>query len=358
VGTHLARLRNLLFGTLRMMGQRVAVVGRWFNVLLLALGLSGCQTVRFYSQAVSGQAEIVAKSRSNREVMAAAETNERLRKQLAAVEEIRSFATSHLSLPGNESYGRYADLGREHVTWVLYAAPEFSLEPKTWWYPTLGKLDYRGYFREKDTEKLAAKLKKEGYDVYTGGVDAYSTLGWFHDPVLNTFVDSAEIDLAELIFHELTHRKLFRNGDTAFNESLANAVAEEGVKRWLAYHGRRADLRNFEARLVRRRQFYDQIDQSRDQLKALYASGQSEEMMRVKKKAIFASLQGSFRELRRRWGGRGLEGWLTTDLTNAHLVSVATYHHHVPVFQKLLADCGGDLDLFFKKAKSLKLADP
>lgn len=355
MGTHLACLRNLLFGTLLEMGQRGAVVGRCFNVLMLALALSGCQTIRFYSQAVSGQAEIVAKSRSNREVMAAAETNANLRKQLAAVEEIRSFAKSHLSLPGDESYGRYADLGREHVTWVLYAAPEFSLEPKTWWYPTLGKLDYRGYFSEKDTEKLATELKNEGYDVYTGGVDAYSTLGWLHDPVLNTFVDSADVDLAELIFHELTHRKLFRKGETAFNEALANAVAEEGVKRWLAFHGRRADLRNFEARLVRRRQFYDQIDQSRDELKALYTSGQSAEVMRVRKKAVFASLQGSFRELRRRWGGRGLEGWLTADLTNAHLISVATYHHHMPMFQKLLKDCGGDLNLFFERVKDLKL---
>lgn len=337
------------------MGQRGAVAGRWFSVLLLVLGVSGCETARFYAQGIAGQAEIIRKSRPNSEIIGNPAEDGELRRKLQAVEEIRAFAKSHLSLPGDESYGKYADLGRSSVSWVLYAAPEFSLKPKTWWYPTLGKLDYRGYFREKDTEEMAAKLKGEGYDVYTGGVDAYSTLGWMHDPVLNTFVGSADVDLAELIFHELTHRKYFRNGATAFNESLANAVAEEGVQRWLAFHGRKADLKKFRERLVRRGQFYDQIDRTREDLTKLYASGIPEAEMRRKKKALFGELQGSFRELRRRWGGRGLEGWMTTDLTNAHLVSVATYHQHLPVFRKLLVECGGDLDRFFERVRDLKL---
>ena len=271
------------------------------------------------------------------------------------MEDIRRFAGHHLSLPGDESYGRYADLGRPYVTWVLYAAPEFSLEPKGWWYPTLGTLDYRGFFRESDAEALAAKLRAEGYDVQVGGVEAYSTLGWFHDPVLNTFVDAADVDLAELIFHELTHRKLFRSGDTPFNESLANAVAEEGVRRWLRHHRRLADLKKYEARLVRRADFYDRIDRTRAELDALYASGLPEDTMRRRKAALFADLRDRFRELRRRWGGRGLEGWLTRDINNADLVSLATYQEHVPTFHRLLADCGGDLDRFFREAKRLKL---
>lgn len=324
---------------------------------LSLLGVPGCETVRFYHQGISGQLEIVRKSRPNPEVLADPHTDAGLKKQLESVEEIRSFAERYLSLPGNESYGKYADLGRESVSWVLYAAPEFSLEPKRWWYPTLGKLDYRGYFREEDTKEMAEKLKAEGYDVYTGGVDAYSTLGWLHDPVLNTFVNSADIDLAELIFHELTHRKYFRNGATAFNESLANAVAEEGVMRWLAHHGRTEDLRKFRQRLVRRAQFYDQIDATRAELAVLYASGVPEDQMRLRKKALFLELQNSFRELRKRWGGRGLEGWLTMELGNAHLVSVATYHKHLPDFRKLLADCGGDLDEFFRRVKTFKLPD-
>lgn len=321
------------------------------------LVLPSCTTVTFYQQAVAGQLEMMRKSRANDQVLADPEVSDALKEKLRTIEEIRSFAESHLSLPGRESYGRYADLGREHVTWVLYAAPEFSLKPKTWWYPTLGRLDYRGYFREQDTEEHAAQLRAEGYDVHTGGVAAYSTLGWLHDPVLNTFVDAPDVDLAELIFHELTHRRYFRHGATAFNESLANAVAEEGVQRWLAHHGREQDLRKFKARVVRRAQFYDRIDRTRAQLEQLYASGAPEADMRERKKELLRGLQENFRELRRRWGGRGLEGWLAADLTNAHLVSVATYHEHLPVFRDLLRESGGDMEIFFDRVKDLQLRE-
>lgn len=326
---------------------------------LLALPwiLASCQTLAFYSQAVGGQAEILRKSKPINPMLADPATDPALRRQLQSVQGIRAFARDHLTLPGDESYGRYADLGREHVTWVLFAAPEFSLEPRTWWYPTLGRLDYRGFFREEDTQPLAAELRAEGLDVQTGGVDAYSTLGWFHDPVLNTFVHAADIDLAELIFHELTHRKLFRNGDTMFNESLANAVAEEGVRRWLRHEGRHADLKKYEARLILRAEFYGSIDFTRAELEKLYASGAGEDEMRKKKAALFGDLRDRFRELRRKWGGRGLEDWLTRDINNADLVSLATYQEQVPAFHRLLEECGGDLELFFKRAKHLKLPE-
>ncbi len=324
-------------------------------VLPAVLLMASCQTAKFYTQAAGGQLEILRKSKPIPPILADPATPPALKRQLSSVQEIRQFAKEHLTLPGDESYGKYADLGRPYVVWTLYAAPEFSLEPKTWWYPTLGRLDYRGFFRESDTEALAARLRSEGYDVATGGTEAYSTLGWLHDPVLNTFVNAADVDLAELIFHELTHRRLFRNGDTTFNESLANAVAEEGVRRWLKHHARIADLKKYEARLVRRAQFYDRIDSTREELKALYASGKPEEEMRGEKARIFRGLQNNFRELRRRWGGRGLEAWLSQDVNNAHLVSVITYHRHIPTFHRLLAECGGDLGKFFKKAEKLEL---
>lgn len=285
-------------------------------------------------------------------------TSPALRRKLEEVEGIRRFASEHLSLPGEKSYGKYADLGREHVVWVIYAAPEFSLEPKTWFYPAVGKLDYRGYFNEADAKALAAKLRAEKYDVCVGGVDAYSTLGWFHDPVLNTFAGYPDIDLAETIFHELLHRKVFHAGDTVFNESLANTVAEEGVRRWLRAEGRVADLGKYEERLVRRREFYREIDRAHERLKRLYASGESAAVMRRGKVAELEKLRDQFRELRRRWGGRGLDYWLEEDINNGHIVSLDLYYQQMPVFQKLLADCGGDLDLFYKKAARLKLAEP
>jgi predicted aminopeptidase len=322
--------------------------------VILAL-LPSCQTLSFYGQAIGGQAEILRKSRPNKQVRADPASPPALRDQLATVEKIRRFASDHLSLPGDASYGKYADLGRQHVVWVVYAAPEFSMKAKTWHYPAIGKMDYRGYFHEQDTVELSGELKADGHDVFVGGVDAYSTLGWFHDPVLNTFVNYPDIDLAETIFHELTHRKVFRRGDTVFNESLANTVAEEGVKRWLRHEGRLADLRKYEQRLVRRREFYREVDSSRWSLEKLYASGQPEPAMRRKKVAILAKLRDQFRELRRRWGGHGLESWLTEDINNGHIVSLKIYAEQMPVFEILLKQCDGNLALFFKQAGHLKL---
>jgi predicted aminopeptidase len=330
---------------------------RFFLALLVMVILPSCQTLRYYSQAVAGHLEITRKSRPNPRVIADPSTPPSLCLKLRQVEEIRQFASSHLSLPGHQSYGRYADIGRKHVVWVLFAAPEFSLKPKKWRYPAVGKMDYRGYFRKKDSDALASKLRGDGYDVFVGGVDAYSTLGWFHDPVLNTFVNYPDIDLAETLFHELTHRKVFRKADTEFNESLANVVAEEGVRRWLRHHHRIEDLRNYEGRLVRRRQFYQEVDHARSRLESIYHSGRPPSEMRVDKSKILSGLRDQFRELRRRWGGRGLESWLEEDLHNGHIVSLSLYYQQMPVFEKILADCNGDLDLFYQKLISIKLPE-
>jgi predicted aminopeptidase len=317
--------------------------------------LAGCETTKFYRQAVAGQVEILRKARPIGKVLGDPATSPKLRRQLVAVQEIRGFAKSHLGLPGDDSYGKYADLGRESVVWSLFAAPEFSLKAKTWRYPLLGELQYRGYFHEGPSTALATQLRAEGYDVHVGGVHAYSTLGWFHDPILNTFVDYPDIDLAELIFHELTHRRLFRRGQTPFNEALATAVAEVGVRRWLAYHGRTAELKTYETRVVRRREFYAQIGVTHRELEKLYASNLPDELKRERKAAALAALQERFRELRRRWGGSGQSEWLTKPLNNAHLVSVVAYHQYIPTFERLLDECHGDLSLFFQRAATLKL---
>ena len=310
-----------------------------------------CQTLHFYGQAIHGQVEILHESRSNQQVIADSKTPPALKKQLLTVQKIREFASDHLSLPGDSSYGKYADLGRKHVVWVLYAAPEFSLKPKSWHYPIIGEISYRGYFREQDTIAFANQLRAQHYDVFVGGVDAYSTLGWFHDPILNTFVSYPDIDLAETIFHELTHRKLFRDGETDFNESLANTVAEEGVKRWLKHGGRHKDLETYKGRVVRRREFYRKIELARMEL---YASGKSISEMRFQKKEIFAELRRQFIQLRRRWGGRGLDSWLKADIHNGHIVSLDIYCEKMPLFQKLLLSCDGNFELFFKHAVNVQ----
>jgi predicted aminopeptidase len=322
-------------------------------LLPTVLFLSGCGALQFYSQGVAGQMEIMRKSRPNAQVIADASTSETLRKRLHLTAELCEFASRELALPGATSYGKYADLGRRHVVFVLYAAPEFSLEPKTWRYPVVGEMDYRGYFKEQDAKNYAKKLEAEGYETYLGGTDAYSTLGFFHDPVLNTFADYPEIDFAELIFHELTHRRVFRKGETTFNESLANAVAEEGVRRWLGSKGRRADLADYEERLIRRRDFYREIDTTRRDLTQLYGSNLPEEEMRKRKRAILVELKSRASALQRRWGGKQLDAWIRLDLTNAHLLPLITYNSETETFRKLIKESGGDYEAFFRKVEKM-----
>ena len=331
----------------------VSDVPRLFLLFPLLL-LSGCGTLQFYSQGVAGQFEILRKSRPSAEVIADSSTSESLRQRLRLAEELREFARRELALPGHSAYGKYADLGRNHVVFVLHAAPEFSLEPKTWHYPLVGELDYRGYFKEEEAEACAKELEAEGYEIHLGGTDAYSTLGIFHDPVLNTFAGYREIDFAELIFHELTHNRIFRNGETTFNESLANAVAEEGVRKWLNSKGRRAELKDYEERLIRRRDFYHEIETTRLELSALYASELPEEEMRKRKHATLDKLKTRARSLQARWGGKLLEEWLRLDLTNAHLLALVTYNSEIGTFRKLLEESGGDFETFFQKVEAMK----
>jgi predicted aminopeptidase len=321
-------------------------------VAAAALLLCGCETLRFYGQAVGGQVGIMTRARSNAAILADPGTPPELRERLELAERLRVFASERLALPGDAGYGRYADIGRPHLVWVIYAAPEFSLEPKTWSYPPVGRLDYRGYFREADAKAKAAALRAEGYDVCVGAVDAYSTLGWFHDPLLNTFIGYPEVDLAETLFHELTHHRVFHKGDTMFNECVANVVAEEGVQLWLAGQGRHAELNHYRQRLKRRAQFQQKIETARGRLTALYASGAGPATMRHEKRAILDDLRAGFRELHRRWGGRGLEFWLDGDLNNGHIVSVKLYTQLMPELRQQFAASGRDFDRFLRECEN------
>lgn len=303
----------------------------------------------FYAQAVRGQWEISRKSRPNSTVLADPRTPAKVRKRITEVETMRRFATEHLDLPGGDAYGKYAELGREHLVWVIHATPEFSLEPKQWWYPFVGKLDYRGYFDEAAAEATAADLRVRGYDTYVGGVDAYSTLGHFHDPLLDTFLFYPELHLAETIFHELAHHRVFVPGGTEYNECLANVVAEEGVKHWLASQRRTADLQRYEGLLKRRTVFYSRVKATRRKLAALYHSGLPEAEMRREKKKILAALRTEFRELFRKWGARKIEGWLDGEINNAHLASLKLYAARMPQIRAIFRECGEDFPTFFRR---------
>jgi len=277
-----------------------------------------------------------------------------LKVQVERALRIRDYASRELGLPDNRSYRSYADLARPFVVWNVFAAEEFSVEPKQWCFPFAGCVNYKGYFSEAESRRHAAQLAAEGHDVYVGGVPAYSTIGWFADPLLNTFIRYPEPELARLLFHELAHQVVYVKDDTVFNESFATVVEQAGVARWLADHGSVVDRERF-AQLQRfRADFRRLVTDARSALGQLYSSDDSVEQKRRRKEEILDGLRRAYQAQRRDWGGfAGYDRWFAQPLGNAHLASVAIYTQLVPAFQALLAQQGNDLPRFYAAVREL-----
>jgi predicted aminopeptidase len=315
-------------------------VTRLLALLAIAL-LAGCDTLSYYGQAISGHLQIMNAARPVDEWLADPATPAALRGRLDLAKRIRRFASTRLALPDNRSYTRYAELHRPFAVWNVFAAPEFSVSPKQECFPVTGCVAYRGFFSEKDARAHAAHLKAEGYDVYVGGVPAYSTLGWFDDPLLSTFIGYPEPQLARLVFHELAHQVVYAPHDTAFNESFAVTVEQEGVRRWLEAEGRVGELEAFKAAQARREQFAGRVKEARERLAALYAEDLPAALMRERKAEEFARLRAFYPTV------------VPAEPNNAFLVSIALYTELVPDFEALLRESGGSLEAFYAKVKEL-----
>ena len=321
-----------------------------------AMLLCGCATIDYYAQAVSGQIELLQRARPVVERLEDPAVPAALKSRLARALALRDFASRDLGLPDNGSYRTYADLGRPFVVWNVFAAPEFSVKPEQSCFPIAGCVSYRGWFSRADAERHAGAMRERGLDVYVGGVPAYSTLGWFNDPLLNTFINYPETELARLLFHELAHQQFYFGGDTAFNESFAVAVEHEGVQRWLRREGTPEQLRQHELQQTRRRQFSALVLGYRAKLGSLYAQSTTPDAMRRGKVTAFAAMRTDYAALKatRDWGGfAGYDRFFAQSLNNAHLVSVAAYAELVPGFQKLLAGQGGNLPRFYAAVREL-----
>ncbi len=327
---------------------------RFFALFLLLAVLAGCANPLYYAQAISGQLEILAKRRPVEEVLADPATPPETRRQLGLVQRLREFASRELLLPDNRSYRSYADLDRPFAVWNVFAAPELSLEPKKSCFIVAGCVPYRGYFARDKAEQFAASLKQKGYDVYVGGVPAYSTLGWFNDPLLNTFIQRSEADLAGLLFHELAHQKLYVSGDSAFNESFATVIELEGVKRWFEHQGTTQQTQAYQQKIKRREEFTALVLKHRTRLKEIYASDLSDAEKRMAKARVFEKLRNDYAMLKTKWNGYAVfNNWFAQDLNNAHLIAIGLYTQYVAAFQKLLAQQGGDLTAFYHSVKKI-----
>lgn len=323
-------------------------------IALILVTTSGCANLGYYTQAIGGQLEILVKRRSIPALLDDPDTEPELRARLKPILDMRAFASEELGLPDNKSYRTYVDLKRSYVVWNVFAAPEFSVEPLDWCFVFAGCVSYRGYFSEKGAQKFANKLAQENYDVYVAGIAAYSTLGWFHDPMLNTILRRTEPEIAGLIFHELAHQVVYVRDHTEFNESFALTVELEGIKRWLAAKGSADQFQKYLVRKKRRDEFVQLVMKSRDQLDKIYASETSDDKKRAAKQEAFIRIRQDYGELKKSWGGyTGYDAWFGRDLNNAHLVSVGLYNQYVPAFQALLSQHNGDLKAFYGAVEEL-----
>jgi predicted aminopeptidase len=319
-----------------------------FFILLFFLPMEAC----YYMQAARGQLDVLNRRRPVDEVIRDADSPDALRERLLVVQEAREFSINALRLPDNDSYRTYADLERDYVVWNVFAAPEFSLQAKTWCYPVAGCVGYRGYFSKENAERQGEKLRRAGFDVIVGGVSAYSTLGRFSDPVLNTMMRWSDLELIAVLFHELAHQQLYVKNDSEFNESFASAVEEVGIERWLASRGEIDRLQEYSSDREFRRQLMRLVQAARAELAALYASQIDREHMRERKRIILSSLrEAAGSEVTR--SARAAPGWLRSPLNNATLVPLSLYQGRLDEFRNLLSACDGDLPCFYKRAEAL-----
>jgi len=286
--------------------------------------------------------------------MADPATSPELRGRLRTVLEIRDFASAELGLPESRSYRVYADLERPAPLWNVVAAPAYSVRPETWCYPLVGCLAYRGFFRRERADDLAAELAAEGFDVAVFPATAYSTLGWFADPVLDSMLDLPEPRLAELIFHELTHEMLYVKGDTAFSEAFASFVGRTGAERWLSQEEDRSALRKWREAQALDRRLTGVLLAARERLANVYERADGRSELEAVKEREFRRLHDDLRELAQRHDSRRIEAWLSRELNHAHLALVATYEAGISAFESVYRDdCDGDLECLYRRARAL-----
>jgi predicted aminopeptidase len=324
-------------------------------MIMASGGATGCTSISYYAQSLEGHARIMAARQDVGKLIHDPSTPAALRGRLTSASAIRRFATDELALPENSSYRSYVDIHRDAVTWAVFAAPQFSLAPRTWCFPVFGCVPYRGYFDRKSATETAVELHGQGLDVYVTGITAYSTLGWFSDPLLSTMFTQDNSYLASLIFHELAHQRLYVNGDSAFNEAFAVAVETSGVRKWLRANGDRAGLRRYEADRKRRIDFLGLVSKTRDELGQIYRSPRTPEQMAAAKAEAIDRLRMRYRQLRdKRWGGyRGYDAWFDSPINNAKLAATAVYGEQVPAFLHLFDLCSGDYPRFYASVRRI-----
>lgn len=313
---------------------------RVIALLAASTAVASC-ALPFYWQAIGGQLELLRKRTPIEQLLADPALDSSLKSALGAVADIRKFAVTDLELPDNDSYTTYVDLERSYVVWNVVAADEFSVDPKRWCFPFAGCVAYRGFFDRADAERFQAQLVREGYDTYSGGSSAYSTLGYFADPVLSTMIGGGEQYVASLLFHELAHQKLYVKDDSEFSEAFATTVEEYGTTRWLQMHGRDGALDAYRRRLTYRTDFAELVRTQQTRLRKAFARPGTAEEHRTAKALAYDEMRADYASLKQTWGGSGdYDAWFAQPLNNATIAAVATYRRWVPVMRARIEQLG------------------
>lgn len=327
-------------------------------IALIVLGtVSACDSVAYYAQAVSGQASLLWQRQSIDQLLADPTLAPELRHKLQVIRQATNYADRQLALPAAGSYDSYVELQRRHLVWNVFAAPAFSLQPVSWCFPIAGCVDYRGYFSEAAARHYAGDLQSQGLDVYVGGVDAYSTLGWFNDPVPSTVIGRADHQLAGLIFHELAHQRIYVADDTSFNESFASFVSLEGLRHWLEQQDQPELYLQSIKDMQEQQRFIDFVLDYRARFAALYARDISADAMGEQKRQLQAQMRAAWHTPEESAGNR-YDGWFQGPLNNAQLSTVGSYYAWVPAFAALFRASGEDFEAFYQAVSDLAALPP
>ena len=319
--------------------------------LFILVTLCGCSSISYYGQSVIGHSKLmlarVPLDKAARQ--AELDSDEALLEQLSLAKQLRHYSVDSLSLPDNSSYSNYVPLEREFPVWTVVAAEEFSTKAKQWCYPIIGCASYRGYFSKRSAQKYAMSKRDAGFETTVGGAGAYSTLGWFSDPLLPSMMRYGVSDFAETLFHELAHQQLYIKGDSGFNEAFATVVGEQGALLWISEHHPQSKD-DYQRRLAVRDDFSNLLLGLKSNLDKLYSSDLEKQEKRSAKQQLFSQLNTDYEALKsEKWNGLAVyDAWMSDRMNNAKLASFGTYRDQVPAFEKLLGECRYDFKRFYK----------
>lgn len=318
-----------------------------FILILTSFYLTGCDTLGYYAHGAKGHLQLMSQRRDINQVIEDEGTPDKTRQYLQTVKQAKQFAREQLKLPDNNSYNSFSDLKRDKVTWNVVATPELSMQPYQSCFPITGCLSYRGYFDKNMAETFAHQLEQQGYETYIGGSTAYSTLGWFNDPIVSPMLRFGELHLVETLFHELAHQQLYIKNDSNFNEAFATTIGQTGLRRWLEQSNPQV-IRQYNAKNRRHAEFLGLLNQTSKALKTLYQSDISDEQKRLRKQQEINKLRQDYQQFKAKHNNySGYDAWFKKPINNPRLAMVSVYHQYVPDFERWLDACQHDYDAFY-----------